>query len=319
MRFRDLATVFLSARASHIAQTTYALYRRNLTLHILPVVGDLRIDAVRCEHVEEVLTSASNHSRTKKHGNKLADAALRNIWSAISMCLQYAVRNDWLARNVAARVQPPQRTPREPIMFSPEMLKRILDALVNSEVEGPAVFALGTGARRGEICALRWSDIDLQHSTFAVSRSAANVGRDIIYKVPKTKKSVRTDALPQFVTEMLSKLRSQDSNGCYSTVRSAAATVALVFTRADGSPWDPNELSRKFSRLIHAKLLGPFRFHDLRHANASIAFEVGVPPLTISESLGHSNLTITSNTYVHLTSESKRQKADRIDEYFSRI
>lgn len=79
--------------------------------------------------------------------------------------------------------------------------------------------------------------------------------------------------------------------------------------------WNPNEISRQFSRLVRRKKLGAIRFHDLRHRHASLAFAAGVPLRTISESLGHSSIGITSSIYIHLLDEGKAEKAALVGSY----
>jgi integrase len=92
--------------------------------------------------------------------------------------------------------------------------------------------------------------------------------------------------------------------------------TGYVFTRATGDAWDPNELSRQFSRLVRRRRkLPPFRFHDLRHGYASLAFAAGVSLRGVSESLGHSAIGVTDAIYVHLRDDAKREKADRLDAY----
>lgn len=88
-----------------------------------------------------------------------------------------------------------------------------------------------------------------------------------------------------------------------------------MFPRWTGEPWNPNELSKQFSRLVRRKKLPLFRLHDMRHGYASLAFAAGVSLKVVSESLGHSSITITDKTYVHLLDDLKRDKAERIDTY----
>jgi integrase len=91
-----------------------------------------------------------------------------------------------------------------------------------------------------------------------------------------------------------------------------------VFLRRSGEPWNPNELSRQFSRLVRRKKLLLFRFHDLRHGFASLAFAAGIPMKIVSESLGHSSIAITAELYTHLLDDHKREKAGRLDAYLDR-
>jgi len=92
---------------------------------------------------------------------------------------------------------------------------------------------------------------------------------------------------------------------------------SFVFDRFDGQPWNPNEMSRMFSRLVRRKKLPAIRFHDLRHGYATLAFAAGVTMKEVSESLGHSNIGITSAIYVHLLDDSKREKSAKLDAFLS--
>ncbi len=89
----------------------------------------------------------------------------------------------------------------------------------------------------------------------------------------------------------------------------------FVFDRFDGRQWDPNELSRKFTRFIRRRNLPRVKFHDLRKVYGSYAYDAGVPLKDISESLGHSNINVTSAIYVHLMEDWKKVKATKLDAY----
>jgi len=88
-----------------------------------------------------------------------------------------------------------------------------------------------------------------------------------------------------------------------------------VFDRLDGRAWDPNELSRQFSRMVRRLKLPAIRFHDLRHGYAALAFAAGVPLKLVSESLGHSAIGVTSAIYVHMLDDTMREKANRLGTY----
>lgn len=316
MTFNELADKFLAARKTRVTSTTYALYERHLSQHIRPTIGALRIDAIRQQHIEDVLTAAHDHSRTKRKGKPLAGGTLRNVLVTLRACLAHAVRNDWLTRNVAQRVETPSReSVREPVLFDAAKVKRVLTAAIGTEVEAVIAFAIATGARRGEICALRWCDVDLEQGRFTIRRSAANIGKEVVYKQPKSKHSRRTDVLAPFIAELLRRHHREQKKRWLALGLGRIDDEAFVFTRADATPWNPNELSRQFSRLVRRKKLGAIRFHDLRHGHASLAFAAGVPLRTISESLGHSSIGITSSIYVHLLDEGRREKAQRLDAY----
>jgi integrase len=79
--------------------------------------------------------------------------------------------------------------------------------------------------------------------------------------------------------------------------------------------WNPNELSRAFSRMVRSNKLPSLRLHDLRHGFATLAFAAGVPLKVVSESLGHASLAVTSSIYVRVLDEAKREKSERLDAY----
>lgn len=101
----------------------------------------------------------------------------------------------------------------------------------------------------------------------------------------------------------------------YAQLGIAHTSDCFVFDRLDARPWDPNEMSRQFSRLVRSKNLPPVRFHDLRHAFASLSFAAGAPLKIVSESLGHSAIGVTSAIYVHLLDDSKRDHADKLEAF----
>ena len=315
MTFNELADKFLAARSTRVTLTSYKLYERQLSQHIRPTIGHLRIDAIRQQHVEDVLVAARDNSRTKRKGEPLAGGTLRNLLVTLRGCLQYAVRNDWLTRNVAQRVETPSRESiREPVLFDAQKVRKVLKAATGTEIEPVIAFALATGARRGEICGLRWCDVDLEQGRFTIRRSAANIGKEVVIKAPKSKHSRRTDILAPLIADILRHHRREQRKR-WLALGLGRMDDAPVFTRADATAWNPNELSRQFSRLVRRKKLGAIRFHDLRHGHASLAFAAGVPLRTISESLGHSSIGITASIYVHLLDEGKAEKAALVGSY----
>lgn len=318
MLFGALADAFLQARKTVVAPTTYDVYSRHLAIHIRPVLANVAIAALRPQHVESLLAATYDHSRTRQMGEPLAPGTLRNILVTLRACLQYGVRNGWLHHNVAVAVQAPSNdTQREPVLFTAQRLIALFEAIAGTEIEMEAAFAIATGTRRGEICGFRWGDIDLNGGWYTVRRNAVHVGNRIEYRSPKSKKSRRTDALPKALRKLLSGHRHIQQQRMQLLGLGDISDDTPLFTRADGLPWKPNELSHQFSRLVRREGLAPLRFHDLRHGHASLAFAAGVPLRTISEALGHSSIGIIANIYVHLLIEAKKEKADKVDRYLA--
>lgn len=318
-RFNELADAFLLSRKSSIAPTTYRLYQRQLRLHLRPVLGMAFVHDVEEQHIELLLIQAANHSRTKAHGRAIGNRTRRNLLTLLRACFRYAIRNRWITHNPTDAVATCGENDHEPELFDLLRVQELLQAVRNTEIANEVLFAIGTGVRRGEICGLQWSDLDLTEGQFTVRRAAIELDGEVVYRRPKSKQSRRSDRLPKTVLEMLTEHRSRQAELSQYVGENLVGNDAFVFTRANGTPWKPNELSRQFSRFVQRAGIAHLRFHDLRHANASLAYAAGVPLLTISKSLGHATIAITANTYVHLLADHSGEKAAKVDRYIGEV
>jgi integrase len=316
LTFASLVGRFLAAKTLSREPTTVALYKRTLEHHVLPVIGHLRVRDVKAAHVQRVLDASRNRSKTNRQGQRLNSTSLRNLRTYVRAVLAYAVKQGLLARNVGDLVEVPVQVHCERPEITLDIVRTILTAAAGTEIESLVLFALATGARRGEMCALRWSDIDLATGAFTIRRAAKNVGRHVIIGNVKTRKSLRSDILPQFGLDSLRHYRLAQSKRDLSLGFGNRGPDAYVFDRADGTPWNPNELSKAFSKFARRhELPGGLRLHDLRHGFATLAFASGSSLKVVSESLGHSNVAVTSAIYIHILEDAKRQKSERLDAY----
>lgn len=313
--FDDLADRYLVAKAMSKESTTIAWYRRHLAQHIRPVLGAMHLREIRAHHIQNLLARATNGSRTSRRGAPLSPTSLRNVLVAIRAILGWGVKQGHLTRNVAEIVEMPSIPHSERAVVDLGTLKMLLAKTSSTELDAIVATAVGTGLRRSELCALHWGDLDFEAGTICVRRAAANVDGKVVIKAPKTKRSQRIDHLPAFVLAVLRRHRAAQAQRHLALGIGNRGANGMVFDRLDGRSWDPNELSRQFSRLIRREKLPAFRFHDLRHGYATLAFAAGVPLKTVSESLGHSAIGVTDAIYVHLRDEAKREKAVRLDAY----
>jgi integrase len=183
---------------------------------------------------------------------------------------------------------------------------RVLDAeeaglLLEAAAETPfyalIYLALATGARIGELLALRWRDIDLDRASLHVSRTARRVtGKGIAYSEPKTHRSRRPVALsPETVQVLREHRRAQAERRL--ELGPVYADNGLVFASPTGHPLDDSNLRRAFGRIVAEAGLPRLRFHDLRHTAATLMLQAGVHPKVVSERLGHATVGITLDTY----------------------
>ena len=192
----------------------------------------------------------------------------------------------------------------------------MLDALRHSHIYWPVLIALAAGVRRGEVLALRWRNVDLDHGTVRIVESLEQTKAGLRFKSPKTDRA-RAVALPAFATDELRRLKREQAEHLFMLgVRQTGAT--LLCARADGEPLQPQSLTHKFPRFLAR--LGPgfprVRFHDLRHSHATQLLLAGVHPKVAQERLGHSTITTTLDLYSHVTETMQEDAAARFDAAF---
>ena len=177
-------------------------------------------------------------------------------------------------------------------------------ALLLALLVSPALWLSAmTGMRRGEVIALRWSDIDLDARRLSVRRSATCTGYEVHITPTKTPTSRRTIDLDQRTVAVLEQWRVVQA----AELRDHAS--AHVFTNSDGRMLHPHLLSQTFERLQAKARLPRIRLHDLRHTHATLLLKEAVPPKVVSERLGHANVAFTMAVYQHVLPGMQRDAA----------
>jgi integrase len=236
-------------------------------------------------------------------------AYLRNV---LRQALGHAERTELVGRNVARLALPPRVPRREVHPLSPEQARVFLAVIAGDRFEALYLLALGCGLRQGEILGLAWSDLDLEAGTVRVRAALQRVEGSFALVEPKSSTSRRIVALPAIVrTGLLAHRARQTHEGPGREVADEFAD--LVFTTTVGTPIDGISVTRRFQRILRRAGLPHQRFHDLRHACASLLLSQGVPARVVMETLGHSQISLTLNTYSHVIPALGREAAERMD------
>ena len=188
----------------------------------------------------------------------------------------------------------------------------LLAAIRRTRVYLPTLLALSTGTRRGEICGLRWLNVDLAAGVVRAVESLEQTRAGLRSKVPKTDKA-RVITLPSFAIEELRRFKARQAEELLQLgVRQTADT--LVCARWDGQPLPPRTLTNEFTRLVgRIRDLPRVRFHDLRHSHATQLLLAGVHPKIAQERLGHSTITTPLDLYSHVTKTMQEDAAVKLD------
>jgi integrase len=316
---RDYLARWLSDHAKpNCSVRTYERYQELIQSYIDPRVGHLPLAKLRPLHIQAMEADLLEGGRTRRQEGGPAGLSARtvlHVHRVLSTALRQAVRWQLLARNPAEAVRPPRPT-RAPVQaLDEEQTARLLAAAkgspLHAPVLAPVLVAVMTGLRRGELLALRWSDVDLEAATLSVAQTLRVTHSGLVFAPPKTGKSRRLLALPPLVVETLREHRTRQLEE-----RLRLGPVweehGLVFPGPDGRPWHPDTFTSAF-RALCPRAGVKVRFHDLRHSHATQLLKAGVHPKIVSERLGHSTVGITLDIYSHLLPGMQEEAVGRLE------
>ncbi|MFJ5708908.1 tyrosine-type recombinase/integrase [Streptomyces sp. NPDC093105] len=240
------------------------------------------------------------------------------VHAVLRSALQQAVREELIARNVAKIVETPTVQREEVRPLDAAEARLLLKAARDHRLYALWLLLVSTGLRRGEVLGLTWSDVDLAAGQLRVRRNLQRIKRELLFGTPKTARSIRTVSLPKRCVDALHAHRATQERE-----RKVAGAKwkpldhqpgGLIFTTSTGRATDPRSLNRMLTVLCGKAKVRRIRVHDLRHTCASLLLAQGVDARVIMETLGHSTITMTLDTYAHVMQTTLRAAADRMDD-----
>ena len=245
-----------------------------------------------------------------REGGKLGGNTQLHYHRFLSSVFTKAVKWQLIDENPCRRTEAPKAAEIEVEALQEEDVARLLEALRDAPAQYSVItqLALLTGARRGEICALRWSDIDLEAGVISINRTVQNIaGRGTVFTAPKTKRSRRCIKIGPDCVALLREYRQHQKAERFKVGSEWVRRVEiengktvdndLLFTRWNGQPFDPNAVTSWFPGFLAAHDLPAVHFHSLRHTNASLLIAAHVPVTTVSGRLGHAKTSTTTDIY----------------------
>lgn len=290
-----------------VRPTTFANYEWYVEKYLGPDLGAKPLGGLSARQVRVYLDSLRQRG--------VGDRSVQYVHSTLRAALEDAVREELLPKNVAKLVRVRRPVKREVTPLSVDEVRtllghhrehRLLPMLV--------VFAL-LGLRRSEVLGLKWSDVDLDQGSLRVVRGVQRVNGDLIELPTKTARSRRTIPLPGIVVGVLRQQQKRQESD-RAALSATWPTTGYVFTSSIGTAIDPRNCTRLVQNACRNAGLRVVRLHDFRHGCISVLLELGVPPRTSMEIVGHTTLEMTMNVYGHVNLDSKRQAMDQLGDLF---
>ena len=294
--FKDYAEVTL--RPSTVRG--YRRYAAQINRHL----GDKQISLITTQQIQRMYNKLKRDGREKareKFGDGLSDSSVRSIHMLLHEVMEAAVQARLIAKNPTAGTKIPKCNYPDKKILNESELAVFIEAIEREPLWRDFFYTeITTGLRRGEICGLKWSDLDMEKGTLKIERSIGNgEGGKLEIGETKTEKGKRVIRLPASTLRIL-------------TERKESASTEWIFPNLlePEKPMNPSTAYDKLKSILKAAGLPDIRFHDLRHTFATHALTSGVDAKTLAGILGHTNASFTLDTYTHVTGEMQKNAAE---------
>lgn len=283
-----------------IRESTLDSYRAMVKNQVKPFIGSKQISSLTTADMQKFYNKIKKEGRVREHpihGKTLADSMVRGVHMMLHEALDTAVKERLIAKNPTNGTTVPKCNYPEKQILGDNQLETFLEAIKGHEYWCDFFYVeVMTGLRRGEICGLKWQDINFEENKLQVKRSVSvKKGGGVSIGETKTETGVRCIQMPPSVAELL-KSKKQ------------TAITEWVFPHFlhPEQPISPASAYRKLKMILKNAELPLIRFHDLRHTFATHATQGGVDPKTLAGILGHTNASFTLDTYTHVTSDMQK-------------
>jgi integrase len=306
---RDWAT-------ANVGPKTLERYRQLLRLYVKPHIGAVRIQKLRAVHLNELYSALLRSGG--QDGAALSARSVGHVHRVLHRALGHAATWGVVSQNVASLVAPPP-VPDEEIKIIPEeQIGVILRHLEGRSLRPIVSFLLGTGARRGEVLAVRWGDVNFQKNVVKIERSLEQTKGSLRVKSPKTKNGRRSVTISPWLAAELRSHRARQDERRLALGMGRAPDDCPVFAKWNGEFRSPSRLSQDFAAAM-AALKVDCTLHGLRHTHVSQLIAAGLDVLTISRRIGHASPAITLNVYSHMFANTDTRAAEIMEATFSKV
>ena len=301
---------WISSKRGKVSENTLRQYTEITEMHLIPALGNLKIDKLSPWHVQRYISSKLSGGRLDGKGGNLSPSAVHYHYRVLRAAMNSAVRLEVITKNPVLQAEPPKLPPPSPVALTDEQFKTILKAVQGTWLETPVVIAVNTGMRLGEVLGLRWKNVDFgNRAIYVVETLKQRKCGQMTFGPPKNQKP-RTVDIPDELAAYLER---------HKAVQEAERLLAadlwcdmdLVCCTKHGYPLNPPSVSSAFRKLAHSVGV-PVSFHDLRDAHAAVCFSLGANVKQVAERFGHSDASVLLNRYTAVLPTIQKTLASKI-------
>ncbi len=308
--YKDWLWYWMQKKKDYIKESTYSNYSNIISNHIIPELGNIKISNLNNKLIQEYLINKYKTGRLDGNGG-LSYKTIRDIIAVVKSSLKYAIKEEMI-NNINLDFTYPKIGNKDKIYTMPKKDQERLITYIkqNEDTRSLGVLlALYSGIRIGELCALQWKDIDFKNNILHINKTLQRIyikdNKESVSKIiitnPKTHNAERDIPLNKKFAHILKKYQTESNN--------------YILSNCD--KWiEPRTYRRYFKKCLDKAKIGQINFHGLRHTFATNCIKLGVDYKTVSELLGHANVNITLNLYVHPHMSQKKKCIDLICKNF---
>ncbi len=299
-----LATRWLAQAEENLSPTTLRTYKSLLSNWILPALGHRKIGSIQSSDLDDFYRGLTKRVQ-------LSASTVRQVHAIIRRAFRQAILWGWIAVNPATNATPPRQAKADLSPPNPNQVAELLHAAHarNPEVGNFLHIAATTGARRGEICAIRWRNVDTKLKTLTIESAIVEVPGGIEERDTKTHSNRRIALDDDTLKVFESQRRLAQDRAEWLDVEVSQDAFVFSHEPSGSIPWTPTAMTKHFVALRNSLGYDNMRLHDLRHFAATRLIAEGVPVRTVSGRLGHANPSTTLSVYSHFVEASDQDAA----------
>ena len=304
--YSELLDMFLKQSEKAVKESSLSTFSYLIENHIKPMIGNIPVSGFSSETVQNFIFNMMEKEKSKGKG-KFSIKSIRDTVTLIKVSINFGIRMG-IVENITLKYKIPFKINKKKIEIFNIMEQRMLFEYLYENISFRNVgiiLSLTAGLRIGEVCGLKWKDIDFYENTLYVRRTVQRIyvnnenfkGSKIIISVPKSEKSIRILPLGKELMKILQTFKNNDE--------------IFILTGKD-KPTEPKIYREYYYNILKKLNIKKLSYHSLRHTFATSAIENGTDYKTVSEILGHSSINITLETYVHPQMKQKKKCIENI-------
>lgn len=308
--YKDWIYAWLIEKKDYIKESTYANYSNNIFNHIIPKLGNYTLNEINHKIIQDFLLELSKNGRKDNTGG-LSEKTIKDITIIIKGSIKKGINEGKIKHIELSFNYPKDNKEKNIYILTKHEQNKITNYVLDNRNTKNIGFliSLYSGIRIGELCALQWKDIDFKNNKLMISKTIQRVyikDKDksiskVIITTPKTKNANREIPVNKDFLEIIKSLKTEKDN--------------YILSNSD-KYIEPRTYRKYFNKILKELKIKHFNFHSLRHTFATNCISLGCDYKTVSELLGHANVNITLNLYVHPRYSQKKKCIDLVSKIF---